>query len=287
MNLRWGRHLLAAIVLALATQAIAEQVLFDEQFNTGTSLDRTKWLDKGSWTYGVDGTHTQFDQNPIIGGGYARMRFDTYNPALPGTMMSGTYIQAIAPFANGQFQPPSAGQFIRFETRLRNVNSLNGLNSAFFLYGEHDSPVLSDEIDFEFATRTASNNPLVVSTYYNYGDPKEIHEWTRPNVGSSLSGNGWKTYRMDWYPDKVEFYANDMLLATHTKEVPAHPMALKMYICGTTWSLAYDSSLVPVANPASDRTCYMDVDYVTVTLIPEPVTATMIILGGLAMVRRR
>ncbi|MFM7322658.1 MAG: hypothetical protein ACKO5K_14215, partial [Armatimonadota bacterium] len=65
---------LAALAAAatVGAPAHAQTVLWRDDFN-GTSLDATKW-NLGTWRLG----RTQLGNSPVVGGGIARLTFDTY-----------------------------------------------------------------------------------------------------------------------------------------------------------------------------------------------------------------
>ena len=261
---------LAGIALLFVTLAgtASGEVLFRDDFN-GTGLDTTKWA-LGTWTLG----RTDLGNAPVVSGGIARLRFDTFNPADPGGSFLGTEILSRAVF--------DRGQGIEFEARVR-VNPLpNGLVTSFFTYVWRQSSGItySDEIDFEFLSKQinsspTTSDPVLTTTWNNWDNNHQIY--TDPNTYNSgnvnvagLNLSQFNIFVIRWLPDRVEWLVNGQLIRTATTAVPDEitDIRLNFWAPGKGWTDAFSGKLVPARNARQNQTFYYDVDYVEVRTIP-------------------
>jgi hypothetical protein len=72
---------------------------------------------------------------------------------------------------------------------------------------------------------------------------------------------------MRWYPDRVEWYVNEVLVRTHLSPVPdqQQPVRASLWAGGTTWSDAFDATLAPVSTLGQNTRFTWDIDYIMVT----------------------
>jgi len=265
--------LLAAISLT-ASSSLAQEI-FRDDFNGG-SVDLSKWQ---VMTHIVG--RSQFGNTPVVSGGFARLKHDTYNASAPGARFRGTELATNAFLSRG-----ATG--IELEARVRSNAMTNGLVTSFFTYISRNSggTVLWDEIDFEFlSNRTnaaAGSDPVLVSTYNDfnlstqpYGD--EVTQSSREYTINALDLTQFNTFRIKWLNNRLEWYANGRLLRTVTGSlVPtdATRARFNFWAPGNEWGAAYSSALNPTSNPANNQSAFYDVDWMVVRNARPPVTAT-------------
>ena len=255
---------LVILVLFPLSYSYCDDVLLFDDFN-GPSLNSSVWS-LGTWDIG---SKTQFGNAPLFysesGTTFASLIMDTYNPQSPGSKVLGTEIWSQQKF--------DVGNGIEFEARVRALDVTPGQICSYFTYdgGRSKGKWVSDEIDIEIVTTKPQYEVLFTSWNdwvdgsNNYGDG--IH-----HLGEYLSIPGynyqdWNVYKFRWYTDRVEWYVNGNLVNTHTSPVPdrATPIRANFWAAGSEWAEAYDSSLQPTANPASNVRYYYDIDYIKVT----------------------
>lgn len=268
------RTLFAAPLLVLAFAALsprlpAEEILLFDDFD-GPALNASVW-GLADWTIG---DRTQFGNlpefatespDPLNPTTFIRLLLDTYSPVQPGQRLFGTEIYSLQNFTN------SGG--VEYLARARLATDVPGLVAAFFTYNQRRQKGrwLSDEIDFEVLSKQASDKVLVTS-WDDWGAPGSDYEDGVHHLGALLAVTGfdwrqWNTYAMRWYPDRVEWYVNEVRVRTHTAPVPdlAQPVRASLWAAGTTWPDAYDASLAPVGSAADNVSFAWDVDYIMVT----------------------
>jgi hypothetical protein len=255
--------LIALTVLAPARLS-ADQVLLFDDFD-GPPLNTAIW-GLATWTIG---DRTQFGNQPEFAGdenqAYIRLPLDTYNPGAPGQRVLGTEIYSLQ-----NFELSADG--IEYLARARLSETQGGLVAAFFTYNQRRSKGrwLSDEIDFE----VLSNWPgkLLMTSWDDWGAPGSDYEDGVHHKGAfpTLDGydwTGWNTYAMRWYPDRVEWWVNEVKVYEQSAPVPdmAQPARASLWAGGTTWPDAFDETLAPVAQADANRRFNWDVDYIMVT----------------------
>ena len=256
--------LYAVLIVGASTVLEAEEILLFDDFNN-PPLDTATW-GLASWNIG---DRTQFGNQPTFatseGTSFITLPLDTWNPNLPGERVLGTEIYSLEAFNN------SDG--IEYLTRARLVSEKPGLVAAFFTYQQkrRKGKWISDEIDFEVLSKQPLDRVLVTSwndwgaVGSDYGDG--VH-----HLGAFLDlpeydWRQWNDYAMRWYPDRVEWYVNDVLVRTHGSPVPDmdQPVRASLWAGGSTWPDAFDAALAPVADAQSNERHEWQVDYIMVT----------------------
>lgn len=257
----------AALVLLLALYpgwSAAQQILLFDDFD-GPALDSSTW-GVADWNIG---DRTQFGNQPEFasanGETFIRLPLDTYNPNLPGQRVLGTEIYSLNNFSN------EGG--VEYLTRARLTMGQPGLVAAFFTYNRQreKGKWLADEIDFEILSKQPTHRVLVTS-WDDWGAAGSDYEDGTHHLGAflDLSGFDWRTwnsYAIRWYPDRVEWYVNEVLVRTHDSPVPdlEQPVRASLWAGGTTWPDAFDASLAPVATAALNQTFVWEIDYIMVS----------------------
>ena len=261
-------HLLGiVIVLGAMSNSANAQVLLRDNFN-GKSLDAGKWS-VANWKLG----RTQLGLTPVVADGFARMKFETFDPRGAGITFLGTEIDSIQTF--------SLGAGIQFETRVRVNSSPTGLVTSFFTYAARQvgAERFSDEIDFEFLSKQTripplASPPIHLTTYRafnntrpNYDDANQISGQDIRIAGLNL--NRFNTFTIRWLPNRVIWLVNGRVVRTALTAVPQQNMkiCLNFWAPEKSWAEAFSDLLVPAKNVQENRAAYYDVDYVEVRRI--------------------
>lgn len=258
---------LAVLILALASAvpaAQADEILLLDDFD-GPSLDTGTW---GLATWNI-GDRTQFGNQPGFGTDgedtFIRLPLDTWNPQAPGQRVLGTEIYSLQ-----NFNVDPAG--IEYRVRARLDAQQGGLVAAFFTYNQkrQKGRWLSDEIDFEVLSNTPGE--VLVTSWDDWGAPGSDYGDGVHHLGAMLAPGGfdwkqWNDYAMVWYPDRVEWWINEVKVHEQASPVPdlAQPARASLWAAGTTWSEAFDYTLAPVSKESENRRFSWDVDYIMVT----------------------
>ena len=253
---RFPRLALAAGLSLASSASSASTVLFRDDFSGG-QLDASSWA-VANWKLG----RTQLGNEPVLAGGMAQLRFDTYR-------LAGTEIYTLAkyPLGNG----------IEFEARVRMNYLPSGLVTAMFTYAYANG--LSDEIDIECLSKQVNASvggaPLLLTTWNDwdeanpaYGDG--IHHSSASIFVSQLDVNSFHTYIIRWLPDRTEWLLDGRLLASSTAALPdlPTPFRINFWAPASSWTDAYDGSLKAAKNPRQNRSYYVDVDWVEIRALP-------------------
>ena len=282
-----SRKVWLGLFLCITLVAHAELLLFDD-FN-GSDLDVTANWNIATNTIG----RTQFGLTPTLSNGMATFTFNTHNPDNPGGTFKSTEI-----FTQTEFSRESGK---RFEARLR-VNSpvSNGLVAGVFLFGFNPATVMSDEVDIELLSNwlndPALSNQVKLVTWDNInqvnGIPERMSE-IDPMV-NNFDAFEFNTYRIDWLEDRVDTFVNDILVHSESNVIPDDPMNfhLNWWAPSSSFVPAFDRNLQPVSDAADNVAYTYDVDFVSVSSIPdpnpipEPSTYALFCLGLAAIILR-
>ena len=263
-----GARLLLATALCTAWHGTAgAQVLLRDDFSGG-SLNMSLWRlpDAGPGSY-LGRTQLETAAAPAVANGIATLTLDTYNPAAPGSLFRGSEI-----LTNTLF---SRDQGLIFEARTRLVTpTAGGLIGSLFSYDVFGS--IRDEIDFELLSNDAiASNPRVLTNVFQ-DDP-----FTGPGSGGDSAFVGipgidltqFNTYRVEWLPDRLDWYVNDQLVRRTTADLPDDPMSIRLNLWApdTDFAPAYNASLQPTFAARLNQSYAYQVDYVEVRR-PEPPT---------------
>ncbi len=269
--MRKFRSLICAAALAAAVFAAvpvqAQTSLFTDEFNNG-SLNSTNWS-----VYGTDRIlkRTQFGNSPGFGSEgttkFARVKLDTYNP---DSRYRGTYFRGCEILTKKQFTPGTGG--IEVEARIRGTSLPKSIVWAFFTLGERGqwpTTYARDEIDFEHITNQGTN-----ALWLNIWNDAKASDTSSPGETSGtfagLNWANWTIHKIRWYPTRTEWIINngagDVTIRTETNIRPNDPQGIRFNIWASddTWPLAYDASLQPTSSSSSNKSYYVDVDYVRV-----------------------
>lgn len=246
----------AGLTLSAAPAFASGTVVFRDDFDAG-QLDANRWL-VGNWKLG----RTQLGNVPVLAGGMAQLRFDTYRFTGTEIITTTSY-----PLGNG----------VEFEARVRLNYLPSGLVAAMFTYKSQAR--LSDEIDIEILSKQVNASvggaPLLLTTWNNwdessptYGDG--IHHSSRSVFVNGLDVNAFHTYLIRWLPGRTEWLLDGVMLASSTQAQPdlATPFRLNFWAPAQGWTSAYDANLKPARNARQNLSYFVDVDWVEIRALP-------------------
>ncbi len=272
-------------------------VLLWEDFNaTAEDIDRTVWTTPtgNAAFFGRTAIRNPFS-SPTEGlptkikveDGVAKLRLDTYNPTdLYGIKDTfwGSEMDT-----KRQFQPPSGGLVVSFEARVRSNGIPPGVVTSMFGYNLlSTNPVVRDEVDFEFLSNhynynidLLKNSPQVLINYYrNEGTDSGGHPELLP---VNIDFAEFNTFKMDWSENKVKWYINDNLLAARDITMP-NPLDLRfnIWVPDDSFGAAFNGNLEPAQSINGDypnQSYFYEIDWVKVSVTPEPVSSALFLLG--------
>lgn len=209
-------------------------------------------------------------------GKVAVIELDTFNPLDPGAAFFGTDLITKSNFARGNG--------LRWEGRMRlRDNTPAGLVGAGFLYDVTRSvettpgnfELVRDEIDHELLSN-ASQGATPHNTFTNIWDDGAFVGPGAGGTGATIntapvsptfSHHEFANYRIDWLPNRVEYYINDTLVRTESGVVPDDPMSshFNLWAPDNTFTSAFDPSLQPTSDMGMNQTYALEVDYVEIT----------------------
>lgn len=277
------RHMVLGVIALLVTMmpCRAQTMLWQDEFNS-TTFDTSAWnVLTGSIALG----RAQFGNQPRMaeenGVQFTRLPLDTYNPSYPGGTFKATAIYSKANF--------KLGSGVEFEARLRGKDLPRGMVVAFFPYRDDDGAAdrrLQDEIDYEFLTNWPRNQVQLHvwnDWHPRYGYNGGVRDAELKPFVSGLDWSQWNTYKIRWLNDRTEWYVNGVLVFRDSRVLPDHPLHVdfNIWVPDSSWAEAYDGSLQPTSS-SSNRSYYLDVDYVRVQSIAPAAGAVLGTGDGLA-----
>ncbi|MEO6102223.1 MAG: glycoside hydrolase family 16 protein [Pseudoxanthomonas sp.] len=247
------RCLAGAMLVATATAAQAGgTVIFRDDFN-GSQLDTTAW-GVGTWKLG----RTQLGNVPVVSGGMAQLRFDTYR-------FTGAEIFSKTNYAlqNG----------VEFEARVRMTNLPSGLVTSLFTYNTLNAK--SDELDIEILSKqvnlSSGGAPLLLTTWNDWDEANPtysdgVHHASQSAPVAGLDVNQFHTYTIRWLPGRTEWLVDGVQVASSTQAQPdlASPIRLNFWAPASSWTDAYDARLKPATSKKQNKSYYYDLDWVEV-----------------------
>lgn len=265
-----GAAIICASILGGAGSAQAQTAnVFADEFNAGQ-------LDNANWQNYADIYHLQRTQwglapqfgNDSDGTKFLRVPLQSYNP---NGFYRGKEFYGCQLVSRQQW---NVGGGLEYEARIRSDNLPRGLVLGFFSYGSTGiwkSTYQQTEIDYEFLTNQGSDR-IWLNIWDNYNP-----ERGGPNKSSltALSGlnwnnNSWNVFKIRWYPNRTEWWANGRLMRTETIVKPASPMGVRfnLWAAASGWGTAYDANLKVASTRDQNQNFSFDVDYIRVRTLP-------------------
>ncbi|MEM7682152.1 MAG: family 16 glycosylhydrolase [Planctomycetota bacterium] len=253
-------NLSAAALLTALTPVAGAQVLVNDEFDQA-SLDFSTWKlpDPGPGSFlGRTQLRLGLAQAPVLVNGVARLQLDTWNG---GSSFLGSEIMTIEEY--------DLLDGLAFETSSRLVDPPPGLIGSLFTFKFND-PV-RDEIDVELLSNDVVNGNERILT--------NVFEDDGFNVGGDgafvnipgIDLTEFNTYRVEWRPDRIDWFVNGALVRTETDTVTdsATNVRLNFWAPDAGFSSAFSAALQPAANPAQNETYLYEVDRVLIERLGE------------------
>lgn len=275
-------QLLLLVCTSLAAAPVHAAVLLHDDFN-GPALS-SLWQ-RGAWMLGRTQLGASLAFGNDAGVSYISLPLHTYNPNNPGLYLHGAEIYSVQNFAR------DAG--LMAEARVRQRTEARGMVSSFFGYRYISISNIADELDFEFLTNKATTNILLTQwNDWDYSGQNGSRYFNNTNHHSVLIANNainrtqWTVLRFFWLPDVTIWEANDVELYRSALAQPDAPMPIRanFWAPNSDWADAYEYFLRPVSSPSNNTVYWYDIDYITVTEVPEP--AVWLGGGALALIAR-
>jgi len=276
-------------------------ILFHDDFNTPAEyVDRSLWTTPegpagffgqtairnphipDSMTGGLRKTVEVGNSPADPGVGVAKLLLSTYNPTDPAHLTFwGSEIDTIQTFS------PTPEQGIAFEARVRASESIPpGVITSIFGFGEIGVGNLKDEIDMEFLSNLylpSSGTPQFLVNRFVSEPPSAAGRPETLPFPNGVNVTEFNTYKIVWFTDKIEWYVNDVRVFEANRDIPNHPlnMRLNIWVPGPEWALAYNSGLQASPSLQENIDYLYEIDYVTVFHVnPVPEPQTLSLLGG-------
>ncbi len=263
-------------------------MLFRDDFANSGNVDTTMWRLPFEGE-GVFVGRTQYQQTTIPQQGISEplasdqnvteIYLDTYSAIDPGNAFLGTDLLTKRNFARG------GG--LSFEARMRlKPATVGGLVNGFFSFDvQRDVPpgsadFVRDEIDWELISNqavgaTPTNQPF--SNYWNDGTFASGGSGAFHNV-SGLDLTQFHTYRVDWTPTSLRWYVDDVQVRVQTDDIPDDPMKMhfNLWAPDSTFTAAYNSNLMPTADPGQNQRYTSQIDYIEVNRFNTTASANLL-----------
>jgi hypothetical protein len=260
------------------TGARASHLLLYDDFE-GSAHDPSKWFQPvGDGTF-FGRTHIRPPSSPLtVAGGVCRLQLDTHNPSakVSGDSFFGSEIVSQDLY--------TVGAGLEFEARVRFVAPLpGGLVGSLFSF-VFIAPNNHDEIDFELLSNdVVASQERVLTNVFDDADFSLPGDPVFANV-SGLDLTAFNTYRVEWYPDRIDWFVNNVKVRTETDIVPNadQRVRLNFWAPDTSFADAYDASLQPVADAENNDVYFYEVDWVQVSR-PALVPSMSPMFRGLAL----
>lgn len=248
--------------------------VFRDDFD-GSTLDMTKWK-YPQWQFGNSKMMIADNGNtsPVLSSGVASFKLETYNSEAVG-YLRGSFIHTVPEW--------TVGDGVEFECVCRNrTGTVKGVVNAFWLdnWSRQNDPAINEpnhEIDVEmlmnFVLNSASPDygKITVATHHATATSNVSHG--KYVLVPALDQLAYNKYVIRWYPDHVEWYANDVkfydtrddgIPAADIPDSPLQAVLESWAAAPEDWAEAADAGLQPTTIPASNQAYYFDVDSVVV-----------------------
>jgi hypothetical protein len=286
---------LSLLFLFLGFSAANADVVFFEDFNTDSAdVDRTEWTtpEGASAFFGRTALRNPHIPSSMTAGlpitiavadGAAKLRLDTYNPTDPNVNKTSFWGSEMDTRQSWQ---PSGGKGISFEARTRSNGIPPGVVTSMFGYHLINSSTGErNEVDFEF-----------LSNHYNYNAPESkilINYFLNERTASAghpelltygINFEEYNTFRIDWYENEMQWYVNGSLLASRAVTIPTQmDLRFNIWVPDSSFGDAYNGALLPAQSLAANNSYFYEIDWVKVSVTPEPASILLFAAGGISL----
>ncbi|MEO1511989.1 MAG: glycoside hydrolase family 16 protein, partial [Planctomycetota bacterium] len=213
-----------------------------------------------------------------VSNGTLKLVLDTFNPTGVGTFW-GSEIRTLEVY--------ELEEGLIFETRSRLLpGTSGGILGSLFMYTTDQQ--VRDEIDFEILSNDIGFSPTsrVLTNVFvddDFSQPGASSFRSVPNLDITQ----FNDYRIEWYPDRIDWYINDALVRRDTVNVPDGVVPGTVFdptrIHLNTWapdqffSVAFNAALQPAASQGQNQRFTYEVDRVEIRRAIGPCNAADII----------
>ncbi|WP_138470291.1 family 16 glycosylhydrolase [Poseidonocella sp. HB161398] len=217
---------------------------FDDDFDI---LDPDFWY-RSDFVLDATWNDTAWEESYVVSqSGEIILNFDSTDTG--GKSYTGAEMQSLGFYGYGTYEVEMTAA------------GVSGVVSAFFLYtGDYFGADTHNEIDFEFL----GDDTTVVNINYYYGDEKLGGDGSIQIPLGFDAAEGMHTYRIEWLPDSIRWYADGTLLFEITSETATVPIPdedMKIYASIWTGSETLESWHGEVAEDASAQAVLSSVSY--------------------------
>lgn len=196
-------------------------LLWEEHFDT---LDLARWQ-TGTHTF-VENAAQFTTENVTLESGYLKLSLTALDPpSAEGRSIAGGELRTLESFSYG-----------RFETRARFARG-SGVVSSLFTYYDHwadpELPENWNEIDVEFLGKDNAGVQFNV-IHWNAQSQRTTHEQHHTTAFDPSAE--FHDYAIEWVPDAVRFYVDDVLVHTQTEAI-AEFLTLDQRLMMNIWAV--------------------------------------------------
>jgi beta-glucanase (GH16 family) len=215
--------LAASCVATMAASALAQpepgpwRMTFQDEFSTNI-IDASKWrLVNQAWPYNDE---RQYYRPSAVTQSGGKMIITATNQPFGGRLYTSGRVES----GGNRFNQ----QFGRFEWRAK-LPRTQGIWPALWLLPENQWP---PEID---VMELLGHEPNKVYFTHHYGTPQAPRNQSSSFVGPDFSAD-FHNFACEWWPDRIEWFVDGTLRATHRNAIPRMPMYLIMNVAvGGFW----------------------------------------------------
>ncbi len=247
---------------------IAQTLLVDEFDGTGLvnqSVWRLPFLDDGAFFGRTEVKTDRAIHYPTMQNGTIELQLDTFRDNGFGQstgLFHGASLQTKRNFV-------VAGG-LRYEVRSRLLEPIGGLDGGAFLFDvQRINPqglLVRDEIDFELLSNSTN---VVLTNFWDEGtftgpDGGGTPLFVTPGPGFDITE--FQVYRLDWFPDRMEWYVNETLVRVRETNIPDDPMNFRMNLWApdSNFPAGFNEALQPANSAAENETYVHEVDRVEI-----------------------
>ncbi|HEX4795642.1 MAG TPA: glycoside hydrolase family 16 protein [Humisphaera sp.] len=216
-------------------------------------------------------TQLRVSQNqpmPVTVNHAVRLYLDSYNPTmLPGKpSFFGDELISNKTFSVGD------GLIMSVRARL-NSPILGGVVGASFFYGVKPGTANHDESDTELLSNEVVSGQQRMESNVFANEPLGVGAPVFSHLPAGGKLTAYHTYTIAMYPDHDEWRVDSVVVRSEKNIVPVGPVHayLNIWAPASDWPAAYNAAIAPTSNAAQNKRFSMDVDWVRITQVHNPV----------------
>lgn len=266
------RKLVSSLLLLFVTliplTAFSQLLVFDDFGGSGLvnqDIWRLPFSGDGAFLGRTELRSDRATDYPSVANGTVRLQLDTFrnNGAGQSTgLFFGSELQTKRNFV--------VGGGLSLQIRCRLINPVGGLVGGLFLFdvqrNNQSGVLVRDEIDFELLSNATDE---VLTNFWNEGTFFGADASGTPALHFP-SGNfditDFQDYRIEWFPDRIDWFVNNEFLRSQQTDVPDDPMnfRLNLWAPDPGFSNAFNANLQPANNAGQNANFEFEVDSVVI-----------------------